>query len=29
LKPGFKSKSNTFSNSNKFKPFLKIEIWDF
>jgi hypothetical protein len=30
LKPKrFKSKSNTFSNSNKFKPFLKIEIWDF
>jgi hypothetical protein len=29
LKPRFKSKSNTFLNSNKFKPFLKIEIWDF
>jgi hypothetical protein len=29
LKPRFKSKSNTFSNSNKFKPLLKIEIWDF
>jgi hypothetical protein len=29
LKPRFKSKSNTFSNSNKFRPFLKTEIWDF
>jgi hypothetical protein len=29
LKPRFKSKSNTFSNSNKFKSFLKVEIWDF
>jgi hypothetical protein len=29
LKPRFESKSNTLSNSNKFIPFLKIEIWNF
>jgi hypothetical protein len=25
----FEVKSNAFLNSNKFKPFLKIVIWDF